>query len=559
MISTNSYYMKKTLINIGCFLMLAGTISSCSKQLEEKYVDPDKTTTASIEKLFSGMLDNNRVRPQYWEMRTISLLSTGVYCQLVPGYNEDKVYQTSVSYVQDRWNDFYVPNNQSNKADAYNTGSGPMGQYRTIQRLFNLTPLDQRENVRVFTFAAKVLLLDQAAQMVDFFGDIPYTEAGGLDVSNTITNAPFQNQKELYDTIMNGLKECADYFGGAALNTTATASFAVQDFANHGSTDKWRRYANSVRLRLLMRTSYVDEATARAAVAEMFAGPLQYPMIDGNNLGDNYNPNLTDVLIMQPTTYNDNLRNAFSELTSALLAPDYMLNKIMLPANDPRIPFMFDKYGVVKNGVFVPNKDYRAMPATYGSGLQADSLGYYSTVDSTTFRFNSKLPGIMMSASEVNFLKAEAVERWGLTGPGALTAQGYYELGVRQAISFINYLYNQNNTKYEALTQPSTATVDAFIAQPGIAYTGTTDEKLEKIWTQKWIHFGYLQANQGWAEFRRTKSPKFPVTYVSGLANYENPPNRFMYPMSETSYNSEYSKVKAQDTRDAKIFWDVRP
>jgi hypothetical protein len=550
--------MKKILINIGCFLMLAGTISSCSKQLEEKYVDPDKTTNPSIEKLFSGMLDNNRVRPQYWEMRTIAMQTSGVYSQLVVGFNEDKVYQTIDAYVQSRWNDFYVPNNPTNNQGDYNSGSGPMAEYRTIQRLYNLTPIDQRENVRVFTFAAKVALLDQTAQMVDFFGDLPYSQAGGLDVSNTITNAPFQNQKELYDTIINGLKECADYFSGAALNSTAAASFSVQDYVNHGSTDKWRRYANSLRLRLLMRTSFVDEAAARDAVQEMFSSPIQYPLIDGNNIGDNYNPDITDVLLTQPTSYTDNLYNAFRELGSALLAPEYMLNSVMLPASDPRIPFMFDKFGVVKNGVFVPNKTYKAMPATYGNNPQTDSLGYFSIYDSTTFRFNSKLPGIMMTAAEVNFLKAEAVERWGITGPGALTAQGYYELAIRQAISFINFLYNTNSTKYEALTQPASTDVTTFLAQPTIAYTGTTDEKLEKIWVQKWLHFGLLQTGQGWAEYRRTKYPKFPTQFVAGLANFENPPNRFRYPQSETSYNSEYSKVKAQDTRDAKIFWDVK-
>lgn len=557
MTSTNHYHMKRTFRNIVCFSLLAISMSGCKKQLEDMYTDPDKTTNPSIEKLFSGMLDNNRVRPQYWDVRTMGALHAGNFSGSVASSNDLTVYQQTDNYVQDFWNDFYVPNNFTNNQGDVNSGSGPMAVYRTIQRLYNQTPIAERENYRVFVMAAKAVLLDQAAQMIDLFGDIPFTEAGGLDVANIITNAPFQDQKALYDTVMTGLKDVSDYFAAASLNTNAAASFSVQDFAMHGSLDKWRRYTNSVRLRLLMRTSFVDEATARAAVQEMFAAPLQYPLVDGNNIGDNYNPGNSDILIMQPTVYTDNLYKAFTEIT-AHVAPDFMLNTLMKPANDPRIPFMFDKFGATINRVFKQNATYRAMPATYGSATQGDSLPYFAILDSTTYLLNSKLPGIMMTSAEVNFLRAEAAERWGLTGPGALTAQGYYQLGIRQAITFAYYLYNTNSTKYEALTQPNSTIVDAFLAQPTIAYTGTAQEKLEKIWNQKWLHFGFLQTRQAWAETRRTKYPKF-ARYVSTLPSFENPPNRLRYPVSETSYNTTYPSVQAKDTREAKIFWDVQP
>jgi hypothetical protein len=547
--------MKRTFRNIVCFSLLALSMSGCKKQLEDMYTDPDKTTNPSIEKLFSGLLDNNRVRPQYWDIRTMGALHTGNYSGSVASFNEPTIYRQTDSYVQGFWNDFYVPNNFTNNQGDVNSGSGPMAEYRTIQRLYNTTPIAERENYRVFLMAAKAVVLDQTAQMIDLFGDIPYTEAGGLDVSNTITNAHFHDQKELYDTVIAGLREVADFFGGASLNTNAAASFAIQDFALHGSTDKWRRYANSVRLRLLMRISYVDEATARAGVEEMFASPIQFPLVDGNNIGDNYNPGNSDVLIMQPTVYTENLYNAFTEIR-AHTAPDFMLNTLMKPANDPRIPFMFDKFGPTVNKVFKQNATYRAMPATWGSGIQSDSLPFFATLDSTTYLLNSKLPGIMMTSAEVNFLRAEAVERWGITGPGALTADGYYALGIRQAVTFAYYLYNTNSTKYEDLTQPNSAIVDAFLAQPTIAYTGTATEKLEKIWNQKWLHFGFLQTRQAWAETRRTKYPKF-ARFVSNQPSYENPPNRLRYPASETSYNTNYPEVQAKDTREAKIFWDV--
>jgi hypothetical protein len=552
--------MKKIVRNIGCALLLTVGLNSCQSQLEDMYVDPDKTTNPTIEKLFAGMMDNNRVRPQYYEMRTIAFQHTGRYSQSVAGINDENAWRQTDAYIQAKWNDFYVPNNFTNIINE-NNGAGVMAQYATITKLYadmlaNDETKGHARDVEVFTWAAKTIMLDQSAQMVDLFGDIPFYEAGSLNKTNQTTNAHFDEQEALYTDIISQLRDCVIYFNSASLNSTASAAFAVQDYLNHGSLDKWSRYANSLRLRLLMRISFKNPDAARAGVQEMLSNNLQFKFIDGNGIGDNYNPSNTDVLLHQTTNYTDQLNGAFDEI-KAWRAPDFMLNSVMKPSNDPRIPFMFDKYGRVINGVFVQNSDYNAMPVDMPSATQGSSDGDYAMIDSTTFRFNSKIPGVVMGASEVNFLLAEAIERWGLTGSGVRTAQQYYELGVRQAIAYLYYQYNLNPTKLEALTQPSTAQVDAFLANAAIAYTGTSQEKLGKIWTQKWLSFGFLQANQAWAETRRTDYPQFPKNYVAANPGYEAPPTRFRYPSSELAYNSAYLEVAAKDTRDTKIFWDV--
>jgi hypothetical protein len=536
--------MKKILINIGCLLALSAGMAGCSSQLDDYYVDPDKTTTPTIEKLFSAILDNNRARPNYSEMRTIQFPMCGAYCQTIAIQYTDDRYIQQADPVRSLWNDFYRPSNQGSDIN-YNTGNGVMAQYRTMQRLYGNLPLDERPNFQIFMMAGKALLLDQTAQMIDYFGDIPYTEAGSLDLTNTISNAKFQDQKELYDSVLIGLKDVADWFTGTTPNAIATASFSAQDYLMKGSIDKWRRYVNSIRLRYLMRISMVDEARVRTEVQEILANPILYPLVDGDGVGDNYNPGNTDILLQQFTNYTNSLKDAFTEIR-AQVAPDYMLNTVMKPVNDPRIPFMFDK-NVRKDGT--PNKDYAAMKAT--EQRQADSMYNYSSYDSTTYFLNTKLPGVYVSAPEVNFLKAEAFERWGLTGG---TAQASYELAIRQAIAFVYHLYNINPNKYESLTQPSTATVSNFLTNPAMAYTGDSNTKLGKIWTQKWLYFGPLQSRQAWAEWRRTGYPQITIIPAT-RSGYELPPNRFMYPASEVAYNSSYEQVKAKDTRDAKIFW----
>lgn len=537
--------MKNILRNIACLLAFSAGMAGCSSQLDDYYVDPDKTTAPTIEKLFSSILDNNRARPNYSEMRTVQFPMCGSYCQTIAIRYVDERFIQPTDPVESLWNDYYTPSNQGTDLN-YNTGNGVVAQYRTMQRLYGELPLDERPNFQIFMMAGRALLLDQTAQMIDFFGDIPFTEAGSLDMSNSISNARFQNQKELYDTVLIGLKDLADWFAGTTPNPIAAASFASQDYLMKGSLDKWRRYINSLRLRYLMRISYVDEARAKKEVQDIINDPIFYPLADGDGVGDNYNPQNTDVLLPQFTNYTNDLFKAFTEV-SAQIAPDYMLNTVMKPVNDPRIPFMFDK-NVRKDKT--PNRDYVAMKAT--EQHQADSMLNYAMYDSTTYLLHSRLPGVYISAPEVNFLKAEAFERWPELGGSARLS---YELAVRQSIAFVYYLYNSNPRKYEALTQPSTAVVSNFLTNDAIAYTGDSNAKLAKIWTQKWLYFGPLQSRQAWAEWRRTGYPQ--VTIIpSTRVGYELPPTRFLYPTSEVAYNSSYdAAVKAKDKRDAKIFW----
>lgn len=551
--------MKKIFLNIYWLLALCTVLGSCSKTaLEGQYSDPDRTNGPTIEKLFSNMLDNNRVRPVYWDLRTMSFIHQSVYAQTVAWQHAPNEFQIVDQYIGQRWSDYYTPNNQDG-GDPNNEGSGNgvVATYRSMQALYMALPLDERPNFEIFMNAGRVLLLDQTAQMIDLWGDMPYSEAGSLDATSSLSNPKFENQQALYDTVLLGLKNIADYFTATTLNNVAQASFSVQDFVMKGNLDKWRRFTNSLRLRYLMRISYQDPERAKDEIQTILASPIQYPLIDGDGVGDNYNPGNTDVLLNQNTTYTNNLQNAFGERKQQS-APDYMLNTVMLPVNDPRIPFMFDKWGVTDKDkkTFTPNLIYHAMPITLSATQQGDTLEHFSIWDSTTYVYNSHLPGVFMSAPEVNFLKAEAFERWGLTGG---TAQGSYELAVRQSIAFIYYLYNMNPQKYEALTQPSTTTVDQFLAKPGVSYTSAADSKarLALIWTQKWLHFNWLQGNQAWAELRRTDVPvlNFPAATLPGS---EQPPNRLIYPTVETIYNSSYdADLKAKDLRSNTIFWDV--
>ena len=530
--------MKNKFFLYTLFASLVILATACSDELESKYFNPEKSTEASIPGYFTRMLNNNRVRPSYWNVRTFLLMQPAVYTQTAFYSNSSSKYQESTSYTQQYWNNFYVGNSN---------GAGVLSHYKAMEVAYDALSTDEQSTMDLFMNAGKVVLIDEASKMVDMWGDIPYSEAGSLETSSTIDNAAFDDQVALYTQFIADLDEVATYFSTA----TTSATFSKYDILAGGSVDQWQRYANSLRLRLLMRISYYDESTAEADITEMLSNSDEYPLIDGSDNGD-YSPSGSDILLEPLTDYTDNLNSALTELPSHY-ASDYMLNTVMSPADDPRIPVMYDKYGVTTSGTFTPNTDYAAMPISYTETEVNNNYQKFAILDSTTFLQNPDLPGIVMTASEVNFLKAEAYERW-----GGGDAESAYETAVKQSVTFYYYLNNLNSTGLTTVTKPSDSTVDTFVADSNVAYSGTSDEKLAKIWTQKWVHFGFLQSIQAWSEYRRTGYPELTFSDAT-LVGYETPPTRLMYPDDEKSYNStNYQAVQSEDTRDTKIFWDVK-
>ncbi|MET0299055.1 MAG: SusD/RagB family nutrient-binding outer membrane lipoprotein [Flavitalea sp.] len=532
--------MKKYYNHIILLIVVVVISTGCKRQLTDLYNDPDQTTDPSITKLFTEILDNERVRPNYWEIRTFVAMQTGIYTQSLSYLNTPAVYQQNPSYSADRWNDFY--RNASN-------GSGAMSQYRAMEYAYSqlATPAD-RAQMDVFMQAAKVAWLDQASQLVDMWGDIPFFKAGILPSSGELVYSPFDDAATIYRYILDELKKAADYFTNRQLPDGIQGTFSQQDILLHGDIQKWHRYCNSLRLRLWMRISNYDEPTARTEVLNILNNPTLFPLLQGD---DGYFPDLHDILLKPLSTYTDNLYSALTELTN-YSAPREMLDDKMKPSNDPRIPVLFDKFGKMVNDVFYPNADYNGLPNDLPGEAQQPIIGNYAILDSATFLLNTKLPGIVMTAAEVNFLKAEAFERW-----GGGDAKAYYERGIRQSITFYYYLNSLNTITRAPLIPPGATIINTFLQQPAIAYDAAPSERLEKIATQKWIHFGFLQSVQSWSEIRRTGYPEldfFPSTFPGA----ELPPTRLVYPSSETSYNPHYSAVKDKDVRTGKIFWQTR-
>ncbi|HEY8396801.1 MAG TPA: SusD/RagB family nutrient-binding outer membrane lipoprotein, partial [Flavihumibacter sp.] len=223
-------------------------LGSCSKKLEKLYYDPDELATAKIEKLFTEMLNNDRVRPSYWEMRTFAVMHSAIYSQTVGFLNTTGVFQQNLNYTEGKWNDFYRP---------AGNGSGTLALYREMQKLYEELSGSDRIQATIFLKAAAVVLYDQACQMVDLWGDIPFSEAGSLNLNGEAVMAKFDKGEDIYREAIDVLYELNDYFATVQPDLSTQNLFRTQDILLRGDVTKWRRYCNALRLRLLMRISNV--------------------------------------------------------------------------------------------------------------------------------------------------------------------------------------------------------------------------------------------------------------------------------------------------------------
>ncbi|HTN35922.1 MAG TPA: SusD/RagB family nutrient-binding outer membrane lipoprotein [Arachidicoccus sp.] len=527
--------------NINFVLLISSLVlimGACQKTLEKDYLNPELTTNGSIGKLFSGMLLNNRIHSSYWDYYTFNFTATGTYSQMHATSPSDQMYIPNPDYMSSRWTDYYAGSMTNNSPDYNYSGPGILSNYSEMEKTYaTLSSADQKDN-EVFLKVANVIVADQTSQLIDLWGDVPFFQSNSLNKDRSVTNAPFDDAAIVYDTLLLRLNELNDYFDTANLSQVALSGLKQQDLIYNGNLDNWRRYTNSLRLRLLMRLSFVDEAKVKPLVMAMLANPSKYPLLDDNQ----YNAQLK----MSPTNLNSDVQGAIG---LAPYAPAYLLDTVMQANNDPRLPVFWSKN---KSG------EYKGFPsngtaAQYTAAATARSL---STFDSSTFIYNYNIPGVLFNAAETDFLKAEAFERWG----GGDASVAYYA-GIEQSISFyfgINQSHILKSLSWNTLPNPNSAAISAYKAKADIAYTGSHEQRLRKIWTQKWEHFFILQAQQAWAEIRRTGYPKLPI-YRTSFSGGELPPSRLLYPQSEAQYNaSNYSKVADKDKRDTKVFWDVQ-
>ncbi|HEX7119387.1 MAG TPA: SusD/RagB family nutrient-binding outer membrane lipoprotein [Longimicrobiales bacterium] len=319
--------------------------------------------------------------------------------------------------------------------------------------------------------------------MTDLWGDIGYSEALQGRDPDAGNQPKLDPQSQVYDGILSTLAAAAESLDPAA------EMMDDADLIYGGDVERWRRFANSLRLRVAMRLSEVDEAKASAEFADA--------------LGDGVFESNDDNAVL---TYEEDLPNVHPIYEYQIDRDDHTISATIVDTlkslNDPRLPIYA-----------TPNEsgEYVGEP----NGTNADpELGAISRIG--TYFTKPDASAVLMSYAEVLFLQAEAAERGWIAGdPAALytaaITAAMQDLGIEQA------------------------DIDAYLARPAVVYAGG-DAGLAQIALQKWIAL-FGNGPEAWAEWRRTGVPAL----VAGpdALNGGRIPVRLPYPQSERFRNGD--------------------
>lgn len=324
------------------------------------------------------------------------------------------------------------------------------------------------------------------------YGDIPYTEA-----FNVINQAfpKYDDAMTVYKDLLTRLS--ADI---AALNDGADGVGAADQIYS-GDIDAWKKFANSLELRMGITIADADDALAKSTVEA--AAPHVFTSNDDNA----YYNYLSSPPYVNPI-YNFFILGArqgdFVGCTTFITE--------LKSNNDPRLPLYF----AIATNSSGANLGYLGVsPGKAGgySGHSAPAPEIYTP----DFR------GVFMDYAETQFYLAEAAARGYSVGG---SADEFYKNGVEASI------LEWGGTQADA---------DTYYAQPSVAYATATGDWKEKIGNQAWIAF-YNRAWDAWVDSRRLGYPAFPTpdNAVSGF------PERFTYPVTETNVNSDNYAAAAQ-------------
>ncbi|WP_090756701.1 SusD/RagB family nutrient-binding outer membrane lipoprotein [Nonlabens sp. Hel1_33_55] len=376
--------------------------------------------------------------------------------------------------------------------------------------------IDQSQTTPAFAVYEGPALIFKAymtAGLTDIFGDVPYTEAfKGLD--GTVQPA-YDLQEDIY-LQENGILDNLDK--GIAAIQAYSGSIALEgDVLFNGDLDAWVRFANSLKIKALVRISAKENVSAR----------LQ-SLYDAQNY---INSNSQNAVF----NFTDGEPNNFR--LARLRAGDFnnfvmseTMEEILEGLNDDRIDVLFRPRANNANG-----DDYEGLINGIDASSTSVSLADFSLAG-TIFRENTgMLDANYMTAWETNFLLAEAAQKGIITAP----AQELYETGVAQA-------YEYWNTELPA----------DYLSTTG-AYAANGNDPIEQIITQKWIA-SMINGYEGWIEFRRTGFPM--LMDVSASLNNGLIPVRMPYPAEEAALNADNYSVAASATNDNSInvpvWWD---
>lgn len=417
----------------------------------------------------------------------------------------------------------------------------------------------EKVNINAVSRIMKVYIF---SRLTDLYGDLPYFDAAKGYYSGTFT-PKYDRQEDIYNDFFTELD-------AAVKQIDASKDKVINDYYFEGDLNKWKKFGNSLRLRLAMRLTKVnlnkaqDEAEAAIALGVMNSNAdmavMKHVKIAWG--GGTSGGNATSYAFMNSQLDAD--KSLFRMTTTFV---DYLVSH-----NDPRLRLyggsylaqadrptditdrVLEKVGgyhdmALPPGRFTYEANQLGAPVTISvNGQDIEVTKEFQSLQPSTYISAIEAPFIMMSYAEVELWMAEAAFRGWTTGN---TASEHFAKALAAGVTQM--------TVYGAPAVASSVVEDFVNDNPLVP-----GDELEQINSELWVNFA-LNGQEAYANWRRSGLPNlvYPNLYPNVNESNGEIPRRMQYPQEEYDYNTSnvrdaVSKLsQGEDVWTSRVWWDA--
>ncbi|RAJ87719.1 SusD-like starch-binding protein associating with outer membrane [Chitinophaga dinghuensis] len=554
--------MKINLSKILIGLCLGVSLTSCQKELEDQFKNPEKSNPP-LDQKWSGMftatlygwkLYVGDYGEWYWMLNS----GTGI-----PGYAQiSQRYITSRYSWFNTYDDLKTGNGFSDSGinDFFNSFYKNTRNYGEMRDMVATAPADQKNEAMFYLKLTTVVRDFGALKLIDLVNNVPFTQA--WQGAAGVFFPQYDDAQKTTESILGELKSIADTLPTLYnnLSVAGKSDFVKQDFAAKGDVNMWIQYISMLRIRYAVRIAGVNTTLAKQILTEELAKPRP----------------TKDIVWQMPFTADPlsggTWERGWYENAFAGFVPNTILKRMNFGTNayepgidDPRLPVIamptkFNDYRGVSYNSDAQDAPYAAGEKYYPyaddlpSSLAQNAKSMYNHA---TYCRNT-MPGNWMTLGELDLLLAE-IELKGLGATGKTPGEHIQNAVIHSTAYWywVNGLsaYQKNTVLHPAAPDAATVATYATVVRTKFEAASTVEDKMEILMQQKYIHLNLPGTMELFAELRRTRHPKLEPFTFGGKA-MKPVAERIRYPNSELQTNTDnYLKVKAQDNYITPIFW----
>lgn len=499
--------MKSMILKTALAVMAGASLVSCG-DFGDINENPNKPTTAYTSYLFSSV---TRHTPYIWNDERFTSDRTSAY------YNP--VYLMYPQYIAERQNVQYGTMNlfTGSTIDTYRY------VLKNLKDIVDMNSNDATKNqVNVSSFGssnnqigvARTLMGYFYLHMTDIFGMIPYSEA--LQGEANLT-PKLDTQEEIYKGVLTDMKEAYD------LMDASSSLNATYDNIYKGDVEKWKKLNATVRLLAAIKLSDVDPENGKKWFVEAYNdGAIED---NADNFVYKYYANTDNENPLYSNVYTNGRRD---------FAPNKAFVDTLNVVNDPRRQVYFTKNAA---------GEYKGIPL----GIKSADVANYNK-DNSNFAeamLAQDAPLTMYSAARVLLVEAEAAVRGWINAD----AKSLYEKAIATSFSAKGLTYTDD-------------VLQNYLAQDGVKFQGTDDNKIQLIAKQRWINGYFEDGVEAWSDWRRLDYPIIVTGPYSKELGINHVPYRMPYGSSDRSATptqyEEADKIQGPDLPDTRVWWDVK-